>query len=207
VDDAGHSQLWLAPLDGSSPPRHLASKEYSDRALFDPHGGVLFVGGERGVSYLYHVDDDGSGLKQLLPKPISFLYAVSPDGKALSVWRDTEVNIVAYDGSTETLVCRQCGTAGEENRGVTPALVSWSPNQKFLYVHSVGSRRTYALPLRTGQIAPNLPAEGLKRLTDAADLPGAKTFPETRAFGGLDPSTYAYPRVATHRNIYRIPVP
>src|SRR5665213_1697699 len=46
VDEAGHSQLWFAPLDASSPPRRLAAKEYSIRVLFDPHGGVLFVGGE-----------------------------------------------------------------------------------------------------------------------------------------------------------------
>jgi hypothetical protein len=90
---------------------------------------------------------------------------------------------------------------------VTPALVSWSPDQKFLYVHSVSKRQTYAVPLRSGQLVPNLPPEGLTHLSDAADLPGAKTFPETQSFGGLDPSTYAYPRVATHRNIYRIPVP
>ena len=46
IDESGHSQLWLAPLDASSPPRRLASTEYADRALFDPHGGVLFVGAE-----------------------------------------------------------------------------------------------------------------------------------------------------------------
>jgi hypothetical protein len=40
-----------------------------------------------------------------------------------------------------------------------------------------------------------------------ADLPGAKAFPESLAFGGADPSVYAYPRVTTHRNIYRIPIP
>ena len=121
VNEAGHSQLWLAPLDASSAPRRLASTEYADRALFDPHGGVLFAGGERGVYYLYHVNEDGTELRKLLPGPVSFLYAISPDGKAVAVWVGSDVYLDAYDGSSQTLICKGCGTAGEENRGVTPA--------------------------------------------------------------------------------------
>jgi WD40 repeat protein len=206
MDESGRSQLWLAPLDASSPPFRLDLKEYSDRALFDPHGGVLFTGGDGGVAYLYHVNEDGTGLKKLLPDPVEFLYAVSPDGKALSVWIGRNVYVFAYEGGAQTLICRDCGTAGEENRGVTPALVSWSPDRKFLYVHSTGKRETYAVPLRPGRLLPPLPSGGLARLSDAANLPGAKTLPEPRTFGGADPSVYAYPRVTTHRNIYRIPV-
>ena len=207
VDESGHSQLWLAPLDASSPPRRLASTEYADRALFDPHGGVLFVGGEKGDYYLYHVNDDGTGLRKLLPGTVSFLYAISPDGKALAVWVGSDVYVEAYDGSAQTLICKGCGTAGEENRGVTPALLNWSPDQKFLYVHISGTRQTWSVPLRPGQLTPPLPPEGFAGLKDAAKLPGAMAFPEPRAFGGADPSVYAYPRVTTHRNIYRIPVP
>jgi Tol biopolymer transport system component len=207
VDDSGHSQLWIAPLDGSSQPRRLNSTEYSDRALFDPHGGVLFVGGEKGVSYLYHVNEDGSGLRKLLPKPVTFLYAISPDGKALSLWVGEDVVIFAYDGSTRTLICKGCATAGEENRGVTPALVSWSPDQRFMYIHRTRERETYAIPLRAGQLLPPLPAGGPASLGDLAKLPGAILLREPRAFAGSSPYIYAYPRVSTHRNIYRIPVP
>jgi len=207
VDEAGHSQLWLATLDASSPPRRLASTEYADRALFDPHGGVLFAGGEGGVYYLYHVNDDGTGLRKLLPGAVSFLYAISPDGSAVALWVGSDVYVDAYDGSRQTLICKRCGTAGEENRGVTPALLSWSPDQKFLYVHGTGTRHTWAVPLRSGQPLPSLPENGFPHLNAAAKLPGAKAFAEERAFGGADPSAYAYSRVTTHRNIYRIPVP
>ena len=210
VDESGRSQLWLAPLDGSSPPHLLDSKEYFARALFDPHGGVLFVGAESGVAYLYHVNDDGTELRKLLTDPVYFLYAISPDGNAVAMWaangNNGDVEVDAYDGSAKTLICKGCGTAGEENRGVTPALLSWSPDQKFLYVHSTRTRQTYAVPLRPGQLVPPLPPGGLARLSDAANFPGAKTLPEPRAYGGADPSVYAYPRVTTHRNIYRIPV-
>jgi hypothetical protein len=85
-------------------------------------------------------------------------------------------------------------------------MLAWSPDQKFLYVYC-RTQQTYAIPLRSGQLLPSLPQEGLANLTDAADLPGAKAFPEPQAFAGGDPSVYAYPRVTTHRNIYRIPVP
>jgi WD40 repeat protein len=209
VDEAGHSQLWLAPLDASSPPRRLASTEYADRALFDPHGGVLFAGGEGGTFYLYHVNEDGTELRKLLPGEVSFLYAISPDGKEVAVWVGYDVYLEAYDGSSRTLVCKRCGTAGEENRGVTPPLLSWSADQRFLYVYAPFARRNYAVPLRPGQLAPALPAEGFAGLSanDIEGFPGAKAFPELRTFGGPDPSLYAYPRLTTHRNIYRIPVP
>jgi Tol biopolymer transport system component len=212
VDESGHSQLLLAPLDGSSSPRRLDSKEYFARALFDPHGGVLYVGAENGVAYLYHVNDDGSGLRKLFTEPVLFLYAISPNGNAVAVWTASgangDVEVDAYDDeSKKTLICKGCGTAGDENRGVTPPLLSWSSDQKFLYVHSTRTRQTYAVPLPPGQLVPPLPPGGLAQLSDAAKLPGAKAFPEVRALGGADPSVYAYPRVTTHRNIYRIPVP
>ena len=188
IDDAGHSQLWIAPMDASSPPRRLASTAYADRALFDPHGGVLFVGEEGGNYSLYHVNDEGSGFQKLLPGSVLFLYDVSPDGKAVAVWaQNSDVEVDAYDGSSRTLICKGCGTAGEENRGVTPPLVNWSRDGKFLYLHSTRTRRTYAVPLRPGQLVPPLPPGGLASLSDAANLPGAKAFPEPRAFGGEDP--------------------
>jgi eukaryotic-like serine/threonine-protein kinase len=205
VDGVGHSQIWIAPLDAGSPPRRLASMEYADRALFDPNGGLLFAGGEGGVMYLYHVNEDGTGLRKLLLGPVSFLYSISPDGKAVAVWVGSDVYVDSYDGSSRRLICKGCGTAGEENRGVTPSLLSWSPDQKFLFVHVSSRRQTYAVPLRPGQLLPALPAEALTRYE--TNFPGAKVLPESRAFGGPNPSVYAYPRVTTHRNIYRIPVP
>jgi len=41
----------------------------------------------------------------------------------------------------------------------------------------------------------------------AADLPGAEPISQQRAFVGRNPSAYAFSRVTTHRNIYRIRVP
>jgi Tol biopolymer transport system component len=206
VDEAGHSPVWIATLDGSAPPRRLASLD-SVRVLFDPAGGILFVGGERGSPFLHRIREDGTGLQRVVPKPVIFIYAVSPDGKALALWLEESVFVYPSDGGEPTLVCSRCATAGEENRGVTPPLLRWSPDGRFLYMHAAKIRRTYAIPLRPGQILPSFPRAGLPSMEAVADLPGAREIPNERAFIGADPSLYAYPRVRTHRNIYRIAVP
>ena len=210
LDDAGHSPLWIAPLDGSSPPRLLSSLD-SVRVLFGPSGEVFFVGGEGGTSYLYRIKADGSGLQKIVTDPILFLYDVSPDGKAFAVWegKTSSVAVYASDGGSRMLLCSGCGTAGEENRGVTPPLVQWSRDGKYLYLHTTASRETFAVPLRPGQLLPtSFPSSGIRWSRDGfAALSGARALPQERAFPGQDPSVYAAPRVSTHRNIYRIPVP
>jgi hypothetical protein len=194
-------------LDGSTPPRQLASHDIVVRALFDPTGGVLFVGGERGAPFLYRIEEDGTGVQKLPPHPVAFIYDASPDGKALALWQEDAVFVHRLDGSGETLICSDCGTAGEENRGVTPPLVSWSPDGKFFYLHSAINRQTYAIALRAGDIVPSFPKSGTRSIVDAAKAVGAQAIAQPRAFGGANPSVYAFPRVTSHRNIYRIPVP
>jgi Tol biopolymer transport system component len=209
LDDAGHSALWIAPLDGSSPPRLLSSLD-SIRVLFTPSGEVFFVAGEGGPKFLYRVNADGSGLQKIVPDPMLFLYDISPDGKAFAAWEGTTSSVAVYatDGSSRTFLCSRCGTAGEENRGVTPPLVQWSRDGKYLYLHTTATRETFAVPLGPGHVLPPFPDQGIRWNRDGfANLPGARAPPQERAFGGTDPSVYAFPRVSTHRNIYRIPVP
>ena len=205
IDESGRSEIWLATLDNSSAPRRLVSLEVVVRALFDPAGGVLFVGGDRRSPFLYQIREDGTAPKKVMPQPMTFLYAVSPDGKAIAVWEGSSVFVHSRDGTRSTLICNGCATAGEENRGVTPPEVSWSPDGAFIYMHSAPARRTYTIPLAPGQHVPALPPSGLTTITQAAQLPGAETISE-RAYVGGNRSIYAFPRVTTHRNIYRITV-
>ena len=65
----------------------------------------------------------------------------------------------------------------------------------------------YAIPLRPGQALPPIPASGFQTKQEVAALPGARLIPEPEAITGPSPSIYAYPRFATQRNIYRVPVP
>jgi hypothetical protein len=134
---------------------------------------------------------------------------VSPDGKWASVWQldDNAVAVYSTESDARTIVCTHCGTAGEENRGVTPPLVSWSRDGKYLFLHYTGSRETYALPLAAGRMVPNLPEAGFESIKSAAAGLGAKPIADLRAFPSSDPSVYAFPRPTAHRNIYRITVP
>jgi hypothetical protein len=61
--------------------------------------------------------------------------------------------------------------------------------------------------LKPGQMLPALPASGIRTEKDVAALPGARPIPQREAFAGPNPSLYAFTRVATQRNIYRVPVP
>jgi len=85
--------------------------------------------------------------------------------------------------------------------------VSWSPNGNFLYLNDRIAGQIYAVPIPPGRNLPPLPAGGIASAKQAAALPGARVIHERYAFVGADPSVYAFFRVTTQRNIYRIRVP
>ena len=76
---------------------------------------------------------------------------------------------------------------------------------KFLYLKFQES--IYAIPLAPGRMLPPIPPSGFRSKEDVAELPGARLIPEEGAFPGPNPSIYAFTKVATHRNIYRVSVP
>jgi hypothetical protein len=83
--------------------------------------------------------------------------------------------------------------------------MSWTPDRRFLYLNFAGS--TYSIPLLPGQMVPSMPASGLQSKEAVAALPGARLVSEGNVFPGPNPSIYAFTKVATQRNIYRVPVP
>src|ERR1700733_9692995 len=213
LDDAGHSPVWIAPLDGSSPPQRLTSLDCV-RALFGVQNDVYFVGGETtAVPFLYHVNSDGSGLRRVVPNQVVFLYDVSPDGKWLAVWEQSAVVLYSSDGATRKVICDHCASAGGEDRGVTPPPVKWSSDGKRLYLHENATRHgvelpntTYVIPLQPGWMAA-LPASGFPSIDAAAAALGKRLTLADRVFPSPDPSVYAFPRLSSHRNIFRIQVP
>jgi hypothetical protein len=54
---------------------------------------------------------------------------------------------------------------------------------------------------------PPIPASGLPSKEAVAALPGARLVSEESVWPGPNPSVYAFTKVATQRNIYRVPVP
>jgi Tol biopolymer transport system component len=212
LDDAGHSPVWIAPLDGSSPPRRLTLLD-GVRAFFGSQNDVYFVGGETtAVPFLYHVNTDGSGLRRVVPNQVVYLYDVSPDGKWLAVWEQSAVVLYSSDGATRKVICDHCASAGAEDRGVTPPPVKWSSDGKLLYLHENATRHgiqlpntTYVIPLQPGWMA-KLPASGFPSIDAAAAALGKSLTLGDRVFPSPDPSVYAFPRLSSHRNIFRIQV-
>jgi hypothetical protein len=95
--------------------------------VFGIQNDVYFVGGETTATpFLYRVNTDGSGRRRVVPKPVLFLYDVSPDGKWLAVWEENAIVLYSADGASRRMICESCGTAGVEDRGITPPMVSWS---------------------------------------------------------------------------------
>ena len=212
LDDEGHSPAWVAPLDGSSPPRKLTSLDCV-RALFGAQNDVYFVGGETTAApFLYHVNSDGSALRRVVPGQVLFLYDVSPDGNWLAVWERSAVVLYSSDGATRKMICDHCASAGGEERGVTPPTVRWSRDGKRLYLHENATRHgielpntTYVIPLQPGWMAA-LPAAGFTSIDAAAAALGKDLVLGDRVFPSPDPSIYAFPRLSSHRNIFRIQV-
>ncbi|HXF12161.1 MAG TPA: hypothetical protein VN517_03345 [Terriglobales bacterium] len=76
------------------------------------------------------------------------------------------------------------------------------------------------LPIRSGQVFPDLPPGGSQSIADLEHLPGAKVIEggdvirmiegATGNSGEVTPgpwSSYAYQRISVHRDLYRVPLP
>jgi len=63
------------------------------------------------------------------------------------------------------------------------------------------------IPLEPGKVLPSLPAGGIRSVQDIAAFPGAHRLDQLRAFQCGDPSVYAFMKVTSQRNIYRVPIP
>jgi len=200
--DTEHSPVWLAALDGRSPPLRLVDKD-GLHAVFGPAGYVVFAARENGTHFLYRVKEDGTGLQKVVQ--VFNLFSVSPDGKWITGWVPQSA-VVAYpmSGGSPTLICGSCNQSGTFESGPWPSGASWSPDGRFFYLGFTGS--TYAIPLAPGQILPPIPPSGFQTEKDVASLPGTRLIPRG-VFPGPNPVVYAFTKVATQRNIYRVPVP
>jgi len=204
-DEAGRTPVWLAPLDGRSAPRRLTMFD-SFAAYFGPPGEVVVAAAEQGATFVHRIKDDGSELQKLLPTPNLAVFAVSPDGRWVSAETPSQLGatmLYPVGGGPPTLICGGCNPP--QGTEIVPARLSWTPDGKFLYLILAGS--TFAIPLPPGQMLPPIPAAGFQSKEAVAALPGARLISQESVFPGPNPSIYAFTRVSTHRNIYRVPVP
>ena len=155
--------------------------------------------------FAYRIREDGSGLEKAVPNPIGYFYGVSPDAKSVAVYEGRAVLVYPAAGGPPAAVCTAvCGSAGGENRGITPPSVSWSRDSKFLYINIRPGKEIVAVSLPAGRNLPPLPAAGIRTVAEAEALPGARLIHEARAYVGANPSVYAFVRATAQRNIYRV---
>jgi len=208
-EDTGRSPVWLAALNGRSAPRQITGND-GRRAYFVAGGWVIFEGEENSAKVIFRVKEDGSELQKIMRiDGASGMFSASPDGRWVVApgSRDgTEWPAMLYpvSGGSPRPLCSTC-TGGNNVERIRPPGVSWSPDAKFLYLNFRES--IYAIPLRLGQILPPIPASGFHSKEDVAVIPGARLIPEEGAFPGANPSIYAFTKVSSHRNIYRVSVP
>ena len=202
---SGHpSQIWLAPLDRSSPPKLIASSGETS-PYFGPDGRILFRLTEGNSHYLARMNRGGSGSSKVVPYPIGNIASISPDRCwILALTPEPEMRrfpTIASPvcGGTPILVCRE------------PCFAKWGPDGRFLYVgleapSSTGPGKTLALPVRPGAMFPNLPDDGITGHESLAAFTGSRVLDGWAISPGPDPSLYAFVKTSIQRNLFRIPL-
>lgn len=199
TDQSGRASLWIAPTNHRSSPRQISSAAVEDSPFFLPDGDLVFRAFEGGSNFLYRMKADGTDRRKVIPDRILGVMEVSPDGRwvvAGSQNADEEYPVIvkafAVDGSTSALIC------------FVYCPLSWDPAGKFVYLSLPELQaRTYVIPVTQSTGLPKITPAGIKFVED---LEKEKSIP-TLVESALNPSVYAYVRVNTRRNLYRIQLP
>jgi serine/threonine protein kinase len=210
ADGKAEGGIWLAPLDGRAAPRRLAAGPAAWQVFFGAPGEIIFLGGDKtkgGALFVYRINEDGTGLEKLIATSNILPFSVSPDGRFV-VAQDSRAwgSLKAYPKGTgdPIVICQSCSLP--QGTDPMPPDMDWSSDGKFVYLKFGGS--TYAVPPAANQLLPAIPRAGFESKEAVAALPGARLVSdEANVFPGPEPSTYAFTKVTTQRNIYRVPVP
>jgi DNA-binding winged helix-turn-helix (wHTH) protein/Tol biopolymer transport system component len=207
ADRNGVSQVWLAPMDRSSPARPLGVPGET-MPHFGLHGLILFVLSEGNANYLEQMNQDGSGRAKVLPYPIIEVLGVSPARKWL-----TAIAPYPEGGSTLPVAVAIPLNGGSPRRLCAAYCVPvWSSSGKFLFLPAEAASSTtpgqnLAIPLGPNETLPNLPAGGIQSLSEAGTIPGARSVSRAALIPGRDLQHYAYVNTTVHHNLYRVSLP
>ena len=203
MNERGSPRLWVASANHRTSPRELESTESEDAPFFLPDGDLVYRVVENGKNYLYTRKLDGSGRRRLWDEPILDVSAISPDGRWIafvqrSEDKDHPYQEVAYPiaGGSPQVISRIGGD------------LRWSSDGKYLEIlfGSTRDRTARLLPVRKETGLPELPAHGFRGLEDVEASPKGRVMPII-ADSLIGPNKYAYSRITTRRNIFRVPIP
>jgi hypothetical protein len=201
----GTGQLWLAPLDRSSPARRIGDASQT-RPHFGPRRQILFQATEGNFNYLEQMNPDGSGRAKVVPYPIVTLQGISPGRRwAMAVVPVSEgigarPMAVPLDGGTPRVICANFCTP------------TWSSTGKLLVIpveepSRTGPGRSLAIPVGPGETLPELPPGGVASMASAGVVPGAQSIPRGELVPGRDAAHFAYVNTTVNRNLFRISLP
>jgi DNA-binding winged helix-turn-helix (wHTH) protein/Tol biopolymer transport system component len=200
----GTTQLWLAPVDRSSPPRRI-SDSGETRPHFGPRGQILFQATEGNFNYLEQMNPDGSSRSKVVPYPVSTIKDVSPGRRwVMAIVPSAEGPRVApvaipTSGGPPRVICADY------------CVPKWSSTGEFLVIPIEAPSRTspgqsLAIPVGPGETLPELPPGGIE-LANTSVVPGAQSMARGELVPGKDPGHFAYVNTTVHRNLYRISLP
>jgi serine/threonine protein kinase len=195
----GAWHTWLAPLDRRSSPRLVTNSEAA-RPCFGPLGELYFIKYEGDLQFLYVAATSDGEQRKVYPAALQDFHGVSPNGKWLLSGADPVVARRVPNGSP-VRICAFCE-------------IGWGPGGKILYLRfrnigTMGGGRTVAIALHESGGLPSLQGPGLDSLDDIKHLKVIANIDmkDVAVFApGPDPQTFAYSRITTQRNLFRIPI-
>ncbi|HMF78844.1 MAG TPA: protein kinase [Bryobacteraceae bacterium] len=199
-DREGKPRLWLTSFERPEPPHSIPNVE-GRQPRFGP--GEIFFRGTDGIDgFVYRVRPDGTGMRRALEQPILTLYDVSPDGRWIVGWSRLPGN----EAPSNYAFPVGGGPPVQLSDAIT---LQWSPGGGSLFISELpfAEGRSYIVPLPPGKSLPPVPAAGFSSEEEVARLPGARRTDILDVVPGQSPDVYAFTRINTQRNLYRIPAP
>src|SRR5262249_10357102 len=100
--------IWVADLDRRTPPRQLTRGAF--RAFFGGPDEIVYINSQAARRYLYRMREDGSGVEQIRPEPVSNLITVSPDGQWAVVVPEmtTALQLISLHAEAPMTACENC---------------------------------------------------------------------------------------------------
>jgi eukaryotic-like serine/threonine-protein kinase len=205
IDRDGRSRLWLAELDGQSPPQPIANAE-GDSPAFGPTGEIYYRSVEGDSAFVYRIEQSGLNRRKVSERVIADLNGISPDGNWL---------VVRVVGNGQGMVTAI--SLGDDRSmpifEFQQTRFSWTEDEIHISFpeHSLGNDalagKTYVIPLAEGQAFPPIPAGGFRSEAEIAKLVGVTVIDAYDVTAGPMPNVYAYSRQSVQRNLYRITLP
>jgi Tol biopolymer transport system component len=204
VQPGGARTIWIAALDARQPPRQVPGA-IGESPRFGRRGDVIFVAAEREGLYLVWTREDGSERRTLGEIGSNVGGTVSPDGEWISGISADRGHMVAFSvqGSPPVPIFPYSHSSR----------LRWSADGSRLYfsiqygaASAFAAGRTYSLPMDKGGVLPAMPAGGFRTEAEIAALPGIESVPYGDVVLGPSSSVYAFSKITTTRNLYRIPL-